>query len=204
MLTTQMGGSPTIGSSAFSQNTQQMPSKEYVDALASVFSTYGSSVNPEWQDPAKATGAAYNYILGGAFGEAAASGMTPYQAAGMDLNNRQFEFEKQQYADSQALQAQQLAYQQQQAAAAAAAQRRAQAMSLAESILGMQQQQWAQVSGWALPPGSETAPGWEQGGAVSQMFAKQGLPYTPIQAVQTPGVDYAPAYQWAQQLLGGS
>lgn len=97
-----------------------------------------------------------------------------------------------------------LAQQAQQAAAAAAAQRRAQAMALAESILGMQQQQWAQVSGWALPPGSQTAPGWEQGGAVSQMFARQGLPYTPIQAVQTPGVDYAPAYQWAQKLLGGS
>ena len=132
------------------------------------------------------------------------AGMTPQDAT-------RWEWEQQDRQQAQAdrladaeYRQQALAQQAQQAAAAAAAQRRAQAMSLAESILGMQQQQWAQVSGLALPAGSQTAPGWEQGGAVSQMFANQGLPYTPIQAVQTPGVDYAPAYAWAQKLLGGS
>ena len=193
-----------ISSSAFAQNVSDMPTMETIDALAPVL----AQIYPEafgTQDLAR-RGVMTWMADKGAFAKLTqgAAGMTP-----QDATRWQWEQEDRQQAQLDRVaeaeyRQQALAQQAQQAADAAAAQRRAQAMALAESILGMQQQQWAQVSGWALPPGSQTAPGWEEGGAVAQMFAKQGLPYTPIQAVQTPGVDYAPAYAWAQQLLGGS
>jgi len=197
-----------VPSGAFPENASQMPSMESYQSMDAIY----KQLIPEWEtiDPAVWRAGVYRSTIGDfegmatVMGGGSASSMDPYNAGMLDLNNRKFEFEQRQYQDELTYQQQALAQQAQQAAAAAAAQRRAQAMSLAESILGMQQQQWAQVSGWALPAGSQTAPGWEQGGAVSQMFANQGLPYTPIQAVQTPGVDYAPAYQWARQLLGGS
>ena len=197
----------TVQGSWLAQGPAQMPTQEEFDAVYSTLRA--STADLGWSDDDLRKITASRLFGDGSYFEQFLQGqgsgaMTAYQAAGMDLDTRKFEFQQKQYQDELAYQQQALVQQAQQAAAAAAAQRRAQAMSLAESILGMQQQQWAQVSGWALPAGSQTAPGWEQGGAVSQMFANQGLPYTPIQAVQTPGVDYAPAYAWAQKLLGGS
>jgi hypothetical protein len=206
MLTSQMGGNPTIGAAAFAENVNTMPSMEDYTAM----DTFYKQFIPDWQtvDPRQwqagvleAIGGRNEAMLGIMRGGSAVDPWTQKQNARTEVEWAQQDADR---VAKAAYDQQYLALQAQQAAANAAAQRRQQAMSLAESILGAQQQQWAQVSGWALPPGSQTAPGWEQGGAVSQMFAKQGLPYTPIQAVQTPGVDYAPAYAWAQKLLGGS
>jgi hypothetical protein len=199
--TYQSGGTPSLAISQFGQTVAGAPTQEQIEAYMPLMQQWlGEGATPEQiQRGAVAAAMGFNdYVQG--MGQSADPFTQWQQQRAMTLAGQ----EDEDRLRSISLQEQQLAYQQQQAAEAAAAQRRAQAMALAESILGMQQQQWAQVSGWALPPGSQTAPGWEEGGAVAQMFAKQGLPYTPIQAVQTPGVDYAPAYAWAQQLLGGS
>jgi hypothetical protein len=202
-----VGGTGSPGGSWMEGSVNKMPSMEDYAAM----DTFYKQFIPDWQtvDPRQwqagvleAIGGRNEAMLGIMRG--GSTGMTEQDATRWqwEQQDRQ-QSQLDRVADAEYRQ-QALAQQAQQAAASAAAQRRAQAMSLAESILGMQQQQWAQISGWQLPDGAQTAPGWEPGGMVSQMFAKQGLNYTPIQAVQTPGVDYAPAYAWAQKLLGGS
>lgn len=80
----------------------------------------------------------------------------------------------------------QMEMQRQQAAAALAQRKQEMGASIGQGIAGMQSQQWAQGRPWALPSGTQFAPGMGPGGPVSEMARRSGVSYTPPSLAKAP------------------
>jgi len=123
------------------------------------------------------------------------------QAWKKELQQRQMTLQEQQQRAQEAYQQQQLAQQW----AMAEMQRQQQAREMAAQIgtqtAGLQSQMWNQALPYALPSGTQYAPGFGPGGAVAGLAALGRTPYVPTQMTPYPMPTQQQIMEWVRQAM---